>query len=126
MKAAYVLAGAGLVIMVAALYYGFTSGEGWDEVRALVAYPWFNVSLVDVYVGFALFCGWVWYREGLVLPALLWTIAILTLGNAITCLYVLIALGTCGSDWRRFWLGARASRQIPRPTQEGDALRASP
>ena len=25
------------------------------EVATLTAYPWFNVSLVDVYVGFALF-----------------------------------------------------------------------
>jgi ABC-type transport system involved in multi-copper enzyme maturation permease subunit len=107
MRAAAVLVSAGLVIMVAALVYGFSIGNGWEEVRTLVAYPWFNVSLIDVYVGFALVCGWIWFREASLIRALAWTALVLVLGNAISCLYVLLALHNSEGNWNRFWIGER-------------------
>jgi hypothetical protein len=105
MRAAWVLVGIGLVAMAVALAYGFTRGGGWDEVRTLTAYPWFNVSLVDVYVGFALFGAWVAYREERVIVAAAWIVAILTLGNLVACVYAALALRGSGGDWTRFWLG---------------------
>lgn len=99
----------GAVVMAAALFYGFTRGGGWAEVAALVEHPWFNVSLVDVYVGFALFGGWVAYRERSPARAVLWIVLILVLGNLVSCLYALLALQGSGGDWHRFWMGRRAT-----------------
>ncbi|MEM7229804.1 MAG: DUF1475 family protein [Planctomycetota bacterium] len=108
MTVAEVLTWIMMIIMVGALYYGFRWGDGWTEVSLLVKYPWFNVSLVDVYVGFALFCVWVVYREHRAV-SVLWVLLILTLGNAIACLYAVIAFRSCGGSWRRFWLGRAAT-----------------
>ena len=105
MRAAWALGGIGFVAMAVALVYGFTLGDGWDEVSILVGYPWFNVSLVDVYVGFALFLGWVVHRERSPLAAGAWIVAILLLGNLIACAYVLLALRTSAGDASRFWHG---------------------
>ncbi len=99
------LAGVGLVLMTAALGYGFLFGDGWNEVRILMNYPWFIVSLVDVYVGFAMICGWIWFRETSPIRALTWTVLILVLGNAISCLYVLLALFGSHGNWNQFWTG---------------------
>jgi hypothetical protein len=109
MRAAAVLLVVGGVAMAAALVYGFTLGDGWTEVRTLVAYPWFNVSLVDVYVGFALVGGWIAYRERSPLRAAGWIVLIMLLGNLVSCVYALWALARSGGDWRLFWLGHRAS-----------------
>ena len=108
MRAAAILLVLGTAAMAAALLYGFTQGDGWTEVGALVAYPWFNVSLVDVYVGFALFCGWIVYRERSPLRAAGWILPILLLGNVASCVYALLAHARSGGDWPRFWLGRRA------------------
>ena len=96
------------IAMAAALLYGFTQGDGWTEVKALVGYPWFNVSLVDVYVGFALLGGWIAYRERSPLRAAGWILLILVLGNLVSCVYALLALARSDGDWSRFWLGRRA------------------
>ena len=98
---------AGLVAMALALFYGFTRGDGWEEVRALVAYPWFNVSLVDVYVGFGLFAGWIAYRERNAGTAVVWIALILVLGNLVSCAYAALALHRSGGDWLVFWTGDR-------------------
>jgi hypothetical protein len=70
--------------------------------------PWGQVSLVDVYVGFMLFSGWVVYREKSVLRSAVWIVAIIVLGNFTASLYALIALYRSQGDWHRFWLGNRA------------------
>ncbi len=97
----------GLVVMTVTIMYGFRSGGGWAEVGDIVALPWGLATMIDIYVGFALFCGWVWYREPSRTASVLWTLGVLSLGNWLTCLYVLIALGRSRGDWRRFWLGMR-------------------
>jgi hypothetical protein len=107
-RIAAVLVTVGLLVMLAGLIYGFTAGRGWAEVGELMSYPWFVVSLVDVYVGFGLFCGWVAYRE-MPVAGVIWIVLILTLGNAIACAYVLIAMYRCGGSMQRFWLGRRAA-----------------
>jgi hypothetical protein len=81
------------LIMTGALVYGFGFGGGWAEVRTLMDYPWFVVSLVDVYVGFILFACWIGVRERLI-PALIWIVFLMTLGNLIACIYVLYAIKT--------------------------------
>ena len=79
------------VVMTAAIVYGFMSGEGWSEVVRLWAFPWFRVSIIDIYVGLAVIALWIWSRERWP-AALLWTIALITLGNLATCAYLIRAL----------------------------------
>jgi len=76
--------------------------------RGLLSMPWGIVSLVDVYVGFTLFSGWVVFREPSRLRALLWVILVMVLGSFVAGLYAFLALQASTGDWRRFWLGRRA------------------
>ncbi|MEQ9617342.1 MAG: DUF1475 family protein [Phycisphaerales bacterium] len=107
MKIATLLSTLGALAMTAALVYGFAWGGGWSEVRTLMGAPWFVVSLVDVYVGFALFAGWVLFRERPAVAAPV-VLALMILGNAVACVYVVVTLARCGGDWARFWMGVRA------------------
>ena len=97
------------LVMLAGLIYGFGWGDFWKDGSALMNNPWGIVSLVDVYVGFLLFLGWVWIREDLLLAKLLWTVAILVGGNLFACLYALFALGQSQGKLNQFFLGNKAS-----------------
>lgn len=108
MKIAKWIALIGLLAMTAVLIYGFTIGDFGSEGAKLLSMPWGIVSLVDLYVGFALFSCWIVYREKALLPSVLWVILMMVLGFWAGALYTLIALQTSGNDWRRFWMGKRA------------------
>lgn len=94
--------------MTAVLIYGFTVGDFSSEGSTLLKMPWGIVSLVDLYTGFMLFSGWILYREKSLPVAILWTVAMLTLGFWAGSLYALLALLRCKGDWRKFWLGKHA------------------
>lgn len=108
MKIARIIALLGLLAMTAVLVYGFIVGNFGVEGGKLLSMPWGIVSLVDLYVGFALFSCWIVYREKAVLPSVIWVILMMVLGFWAGALYTLIALQTSGNDWRRFWMGKRA------------------
>ena len=107
MKIAKLIAFLGLLAMTAVLVYGFVVGDFAEEGKQLLSTPWGIVSLVDLYVGFVLFSGWIIYREKSVLRSVIWVILMMVLGFWAGSLYTLIALQTSGDDWRRFWLGRR-------------------
>ena len=94
--------------MTAVLVYGFAAGDFATEGKQLLSMPWGIVSLVDLYVGFVLFSGWIVYRERSALRSVVWVALMMVLGFWTASLYTLIALQTSGGDWRRFWLGKRA------------------
>ena len=108
MKTAKIISLLGIFAMTAVLIYGFTIGDFTGEGRQLAAMPWGIVSLVDLYTGFTLFSMWIIYREKSLPVAILWTVAMLTLGFFAGSLYTFIALQTSGEDWRKFWLGKNA------------------
>jgi hypothetical protein len=108
MKIAKIISLLGIFAMTAVLIYGFTIGDFAGEGSQLAAMPWGIVSLVDLYTGFALFSMWIIYREKSLPVAILWTVAMLTLGFFAGSLYTFIALQTSGEDWRKFWLGKNA------------------
>ncbi len=108
MKIAKSIALAGLLAMTGVLIYGFTTGDFFAEGSRLLAMPWGIVSLVDLYVGFALFSCWIVYREKALLPSVIWVILMMVLGFWAGALYTFIALQTSGGDWRRVWHGKRA------------------
>ena len=107
MKTAKVIALAGLVAMTAILIYAFTSGDFAAEGAKLIAMPWGIVSLVDLYTGFALFSGWIVYREKAPLPSIIWVVLMMTMGFWAGSLYTFLALQSSGGDWNKFWHGKR-------------------
>ncbi len=108
MKIAKFISLLGLLAMTGILIYGFTVGDFASEGAKLLAMPWGIVSLVDLYVGFALFSCWIVFREKSLLPSLIWVILMMVLGFWAGALYTFIALQTSGGDWQRFWFGKRA------------------
>jgi hypothetical protein len=108
MKLAKGIALLGLLAMTAVLIYGFTVGDFATEGKQLLAMPWGIVSLVDLYVGFVLFSGWIVYREKSAVRSVVWVVMVMVLGFWAASLYTLIALQTSGGDWQRFWMGQRA------------------
>lgn len=108
MKLTKTIALLGLAAMTGVILRGFLVGNFSVEGNQLLAMPWGVVSLVDLYVGFTLFSGWIVYREKLWLARIAWVVLMMTLGNWTAALYVFIALQTSGGDWRKFWLGSKA------------------
>ena len=107
MRIATVLAVLGTLAMGIVLAYGFGLGSFAAEGGQLLSMPWGGVSLVDLYVGFFLFSGWIFFREGVRLRALVWSAAVMILGSLAICLYVLATLRASQGDWHRFFLGRR-------------------
>ena len=108
MKLAKIISLLGMSAMTAVLIYGFTVGDFFGEGSKLFAMPWGIVSLVDLYTGFTLFSAWIIYREKSLPVAILWVIAMMTLGFFAGSLYAFLALQNSGNDWRKFWLGKHA------------------
>jgi hypothetical protein len=107
MKLAKAIALLGVLAMTGILIYGFTVGDFSGEGAKLLAMPWGIVSMVDLYVGFTLFSGWIVYREKAVLPSVIWVVLMMVLGFWTGALYTFIALQTSGGDWHRFFHGKR-------------------
>ena len=109
MKIAKAIALLGLLAMTAVLIYGFTVGDFAEEGKQLLSMPWGIVSLVDLYVGFTLFSGWIVYREKSAVRSAIWVVLMMVLGFWTASLYTFIALQTSEGDWQRFWMGRRAA-----------------
>lgn len=108
MKTAKIISVLGMLAMTSVLIYGFTIGDFFGEGSQLFAMPWGIVSLVDLYTGFTLFSAWIIYREKSLPVAILWTIAMMTLGFFAGSLYAFVTLQSSNGDWRKFWLGKHA------------------
>jgi len=110
MKLAKAISLIGLLAMTGIMIYGFTVGDFSGEGAKLVAMPWGVVSLVDLYVGFTLFSGWIVYREKSLLPSIVWVVLMMVLGFWAGALYTFIALQTSAGDWKKFCMGKRATQ----------------
>ena len=108
MKIAKIISVLGMLAMTSVLIYGFTVGDFFGEGSQLFAMPWGIVSLVDLYTGFTLFSAWIIYREKSLPVAILWTIAMMTLGFFAGSLYAFVTLQSSNGNWRKFWLGKHA------------------
>lgn len=104
-----VLVWLGLVVMGAVLIYALRYGYVWSQLTAIGSIPWGQVVFVDLYLGFALFGAWIVWRETAGLAAALWIVALLALGNLVSCIYILHALAQGRHDGQRFWHGQRAA-----------------
>ena len=107
MKFAKLIAWLGLFAMSAVLLNGFINGDFGQDGGELLRNPWGIVSIVDLYVGFALFSIWIAIREKNTLAAVIWIILMMVLGFFTGSLYVLIALYRSKGNWLDFFLGGR-------------------
>ncbi|NLE77563.1 MAG: DUF1475 family protein [Chloroflexi bacterium] len=107
MKAAKVLASVGFLTMSAALAHGFLVADFPAAGRVLLSLPWGVISLIDVYIMFALFSGWVIFREASLWGAVGWSALILVFGALTASLYLFPATVGSRGDWQRFWFGRR-------------------
>ena len=109
MKTAKLLAALGAVVMGATILYGFIVGNFFDEAAVLIHMPWFHVSMIDLYIGFWLFSGWIIYRERSLARSIPLVIGLMLLGHVLSCAYVVYALYRSNGDWTRFWTGRPAN-----------------
>jgi len=109
MNIAKLIAFLGALAMTAVLFYGFTVGDFAADGAELLQNPWGLVSFVDLYVGFALFSIWIVFREKSLISSVVWVVLMMILGFFTGSVYMLYALFTSGGDWRKFWMGKRAS-----------------
>ena len=65
--------------------------------------PWGVVSLVDLYSGFTLFSIWIFYKEK-VIPAIVWTFFVMTLGSFTIALYVIYSINNSDGDIQKFFM----------------------
>lgn len=98
----------GAVVVAAAIAYAFIVGDFFAEAEVMLPLPWFHLSMVDLYIGFFLFAGWILFREASTPRAIIWIVLLCLLGNVLSCIYALRAAVISQGDWRQFWMGARA------------------
>ena len=78
------------IVMAGTIIYGIATGSFGEEGGEILDLAWGRVTLIDLYVGLALFGGWIVVRERSAV-ALPWLIALVVLGNFASALYAFIA-----------------------------------
>lgn len=101
------ISGLGVIAMGIALMNGFVIGDFSSEGAWILSHPWGIVSLTDLYVGFALFALWIFFRESDWRVALIWTVLLMILGFFIGALYVFITLHRSKGDFEMVMMGHR-------------------
>ena len=97
---------AGVILMVSVIVYALVAGSFMEEAAVLFPSPWFQLTLVDLYLGFILFACWIFARESRRGVAIGWLIALCLLGNLAACIYAALAFVQAKGDRRVFWLGS--------------------
>jgi hypothetical protein len=77
-------------VMAITIIAGFVAGDFSDEGSTILDLAWGRVTLIDLYVGLALFGGWVLIRERGI-AAVPWLLSFVVLGNLTTAAYALKA-----------------------------------
>lgn len=98
----------GLIAMTYGLLNGLINGNLLNDGKELLANPWGIMSMIDLYVGFALFSMWIVYREKSIIKIILLIILMMILGFFTACVYLLFALYNSKEDWDILLKGSRA------------------
>lgn len=108
MRHAIIALSIGFFIMATGIAYAMIIGNFFEELHIMRPLPWFHLSMLDLYMGFLLFAGWIVFRERSLIRAFIWIALLLSLGNLTACLYGIIALIRASGDWQNFWMGSRS------------------
>lgn len=85
----------GLILLALIVWAAATAGQSLTEaVGELVSGPWGVVTLVDLYLGFALLAALIWLAEPDKRVALLFILPLPVLGNVWAALWVAVRLKT--------------------------------
>lgn len=85
------LAAAGMISLLLMTIYA-SSVRGILDNGHLMSDAWFQVTLLDAYLGFLLFFAWVCCQESGWAARVFWFVAIMIFGNMATCGYVIVFL----------------------------------
>ena len=77
--------------MAVAIAFGAVSGDFASEASLIWSLTWGKVTVVDLYLGLAVFGGWVSIRERGAGRVALWWLALLVLGNLAAGIYLVRA-----------------------------------
>jgi hypothetical protein len=66
--------------------------------RSLMSDVWFQVTLLDAYIGFTIFYVWVACKERSLLRKSVWFLLIISFGNLATTAYVMLQLVRCPEE----------------------------
>lgn len=91
MRAVRALAVVAVVVMLVTIAFGFVSGDFASEGSSIWVLAWGKVTLIDLYVGLALFGAWVAVREKRPVVAGSWWLALIVLGNLAAAVYLVRA-----------------------------------
>ena len=78
-------------VMLATVAYGLASGGFSEEGSTILGLPWGRVTIVDLYVGLVIFAAWVAIRETRWTARIVWWLALATLGNLASAVYLTAA-----------------------------------
>jgi len=112
MKTGKMVAWIGLAMMTLGLANGFINGDFLNDGADLMANPWGVMSMIDLYVGFALFSIWIVFREKSFVSSFTWVLLMMVLGFFTACIYLLNAFYKSNGDWLAFFLGAKKDEVI--------------
>jgi len=90
MRTIRIVSAALTLVMAITIIAGLAAGNFSDEGSTILDLAWGRVTLIDLYVGLALFGGWVILRERSA-AAVPWLISFIFLGNLTTAAYALKA-----------------------------------
>lgn len=113
MTAIRVVSVVAVLVMASIIAFGFVSGEFTSEGSQIWGLAWGKVSLVDLYVGLAIFASWVAVRERRLIKAVSWWISLVVLGNLAAAVYLAWVAFT-SDDVRELLTGRHGSTQAGR------------
>ncbi len=94
-----------VLVMTGVIVFGFASGDFTGEGSEILGLAWGKVTLVDLYVGLAIFGIWVAVRERRLVSTAFWWITLVVLGNLAAAVYLAWAAFTSG-DVRELTMGS--------------------
>ena len=81
----------GMLAMGTGILYGLIAADFLGEGSQILSIPWGIITLIDIYISFLVFCGWIVFREKSVWKSILWVLFVLGLGSFTISLYLFIA-----------------------------------
>jgi heme/copper-type cytochrome/quinol oxidase subunit 4 len=96
---------AGFIILLFLIVYGAVYADIAGEGKAMLDTFWGRFTLGDIYIAFAVFYLWVFYREKAPAKKLLWFVFIMAGGSMAICLYMFLALGKSRGDVNKLLKG---------------------
>lgn len=80
-------------LFIAAIIWAFGERPIGESFAEISADPWGIVTLIDLYLGFALFAIVIALTERRPLPAAAWIVPLFVLGNAVAAAWLIFRLG---------------------------------